>query len=149
MPIHTPADTICTTRTPLRIQAPNRLGRVPPSGGLVTALTFLDAELSWMRGYIAGKRPAGDVGKGPDDRAADGPACPVDQGVLVLERYFRLLGCPVLSAQVSVWSELKPGSDDRREIGMTNVTRESAPLDFREHQTPKARFPRRRLLGSS
>ena len=92
-----------------------------------------------MRGYTAEERPAGDVGEGPDDRAANGPTCPVDDGVLVLEQHSRLLVSPVLSIQVSVWSDLKPSSDDRREIGMTNVTRESAPLDFREHVQPVSR----------
>src|SRR5215218_8604113 len=35
IPIHTPADTMCTTRTPLRVRAPNRHGRALPSVGLV------------------------------------------------------------------------------------------------------------------
>ena len=91
-----------------------------------------------MRGHTVEERPPGDVGEGPDDRAADGPTCPVDDSILVLKQHSRLLVSPVLSMQVSVWSELKAGSDDRRGIGMTNVTRESAQLTFREHQTPKA-----------
>src|SRR5215208_1386451 len=64
MPIHTPADTMCTTRTPLRVRAPNRHGRAPPIVALVITLPFSDAELSWKRGgHMAGERYAGDLAK--------------------------------------------------------------------------------------
>src|SRR5215212_9312744 len=138
IPIHTPADTICTTRTPLRVRAPNGHCRALPNVGLVITLPFLDLSCHGCGGHTAEERPPGEVGQGPDDRAAVGPTCPIDDGVLVLKLHSRLLVRPVLSMQVSVRSNLKAGSDDRRGIGMTNVTRESTQLTFREHQIPKA-----------
>src|SRR3712207_4645767 len=69
IPIQAPADTICTTSTPLRVRAPNRHGRAPPSVVLVITLPFLDAELSWKRGSYSPERTAGDVGEGAGDGA--------------------------------------------------------------------------------
>ena len=42
-------------------------------------------------GYIAGEHPAGEVGEGQGDRAADGLAPPIDYGILVLEQRFSVL----------------------------------------------------------
>jgi hypothetical protein len=54
-------------------------------------LLFFDDELPLNGGYIAGERPAGEVGEGQSDRAADGLAPSIDHGGLVVEQHFSVL----------------------------------------------------------
>ncbi len=42
-------------------------------------------------GCIVRERPAGEVGEGPDDRAADELALSIDHGIRVLEQHFSVL----------------------------------------------------------